>query len=281
MPITKLLPLMPVFFLSSLADARNVRQLYLSESDVAEVNTSLGFSTILQFDAHPSSAVLGDQDAFKVEYVGNSLTIKPLVAGAKTNLFVFTDYDRYSFRLKVGPASVVDYIVRVSRRSTGETSPPIPAAVEVTANPVTESYEPPQAQGGLVTRTVGKTTKCAPYQFGLASVAYPKGRPWLILNFWVASTSGKEEALDPSALQVFEAKKPIIIENLYLESLRLPGNGTPVHGTAMLKRARPSALSGIALRFQPPRPGGCSELKITLSTAKAAKGAKHGKEGKN
>jgi hypothetical protein len=268
---------------ASIAEAKNAKTLRLAESDVAEVNTAIGYSTILQFDAHPSSAVLGDQDAFKVEYVGNSLTIKPVVPNAKTNLFVFTDYERFSFRLKVGSASAVDYIVKVTRRSSGGESTPIPADVKVLPNPVTESFEPTQTPESLITRAVGKTATCPRYALTLDSVAYPQGKSWLILNFSISSLTGEEQQMDAADIQVVEKKTPLVIENLYLEALKLPRDGTPIHGTAMLKRKTPSRLAGLALLLKPsgePR-SKCSDLKITLSAQKRAKGATRGEKGKS
>lgn len=62
--------------LGATAFAKEPRTLTFSESDVGQVQLAVGYSTILQFDSRPTSAVLGDQDAFKVEYLGNSLTLR-------------------------------------------------------------------------------------------------------------------------------------------------------------------------------------------------------------
>src|SRR5260221_731277 len=90
--------------------AKNLRQLQFNENQVAEIHTALGFSTILEFPSRPISAVLGDQDSFKLEYVGNSITIKPLVAHAKSNLFVFTEFERFNCTLRAGSSDDVDYV---------------------------------------------------------------------------------------------------------------------------------------------------------------------------
>ena len=168
------------------------------------------------------------------------------------------------------------------RGTTGEVAP-IPADVEVVPNSVTESFQQPQGAGALVTRRVGKIAKCPPYALALNTVAYPEGKPWLILNFQISSLTGHEEQLDPADLQVFERKTPLVIEDLYLESLKLPSDGSPIHGTAMLQRKAPSRVTGLALvlKARKQAKGGCSEMKITLSAAKRAKGAIHGEKGKN
>src|SRR5256885_2332440 len=103
-------------FVCPVALARSGRTVILRETDVAEIKTVIGYSTLLQFDSRPTSVVAGDQDAFKVEYVGQGLSIKPLLPNISTNLFIFTDYDRFSFRVSSSRTGVPDYYVRVRRR---------------------------------------------------------------------------------------------------------------------------------------------------------------------
>lgn len=97
------------------ADQKKARSLALKDGDVGEVRTALGYSTILQFDLDLTSVVVGDQDSFKVEYVGDGLTIKPVVSGVKSNLFVFTDYDRFNFKIIGTSADQADFLVMLSR----------------------------------------------------------------------------------------------------------------------------------------------------------------------
>lgn len=271
--------ILAALFHASLCFSQNVRTLKITESEVAQINTALGYSTILQFDARPSSAVLGDQDAFKVEYVGNSITIKPLRGGIRTNLFVFTDYERFNFRLNSGTSTSVDYLVKISRKRTDQSS--IPSSVEVVPDSTTESYEAPSQASDLVTRKVGKTTSCQAYSITLTSVAYPRSKPWLIVNFAVSSRSGREEAIDPTYLEVQASQKPLVAETLYIESLKLPATGVPVHGTFMIAKKNPANLSGLSLLFQVPThtKGQCSRARILLS--KTSKGAVNEEKAKN
>lgn len=93
------------------APLRNVRA---SGQSLTLIRTALGFSTIVEFPGKPTSAVLGDQDAVKLEYVGESITLKPLVGNVHTNLFVFVGSRRYAFSIQSSPRALVDYVVRVS-----------------------------------------------------------------------------------------------------------------------------------------------------------------------
>ena len=109
--------LFPAFLLFGLpwqssVQANVIRRIEADEDKVALVRTAVGFSTILEFPSKPLSAVLGDQDSFKLEYVGNSITVKPLVSGATSNLFVFTEYNRFTCTLKSGAKSDVDDILQ-------------------------------------------------------------------------------------------------------------------------------------------------------------------------
>jgi hypothetical protein len=104
-----------MLFLYSLAQASPVKELKLKPSDVGMINTSVGYSTVLQLSQKPLNVVLGDQSAFRVEFINDSITLKPLRAGSKSNIFIFTENDRFNLTLKSGPASNVDYVVRLRR----------------------------------------------------------------------------------------------------------------------------------------------------------------------
>lgn len=123
----------------------SISSVEVTSENVTTVRTALGYSTMLNFDQKPTSAVIGDQDAFKVEFISNSISVKPLLPNARTNLFVFTEYGRYSFRLTCGAADAAQYsinIKRASRKSAvaagmsfkkiNATSPPGPIVLKVT-----------------------------------------------------------------------------------------------------------------------------------------------------
>jgi hypothetical protein len=107
------LPLSLVFSLISVniwADGR-VRHVTAEKDQIVTVRTSLGIATIIQVPDKPNSVVVGDMSAFKVEYLDTAITIKPLSTHAKSNLYIYTDYKRFSVQLVPASESQADYIV--------------------------------------------------------------------------------------------------------------------------------------------------------------------------
>lgn len=94
----------------AIADAR-VRRVAVIGDQIVTVHTALGIATIIQVPDRPNSVVVGDQDAFKVEYLDQAITIKPLSGGAKSNLYVYTDWKRYNVQLISGREVIADYVV--------------------------------------------------------------------------------------------------------------------------------------------------------------------------
>ena len=98
------------------ASAKGIRTISISENEVAQVRVAIGYSTLLQFDARPSQAIVGDQDSFKIEYAGNSIAIKPLMSGVSTNLFVITESEKFNFRITAGRGFEPDYVLRIKKK---------------------------------------------------------------------------------------------------------------------------------------------------------------------
>jgi type IV secretory pathway VirB9-like protein len=78
---------------------------------ILTVKTALGIATIIETPEAIQSAVIGDQSAFKVEYLNRAVTIKPLRPFAKTNLYLQTAARRYDLRLVTAKQNAADYIV--------------------------------------------------------------------------------------------------------------------------------------------------------------------------
>ncbi len=95
-----------------------VRALTIDSDQIALVKTSLGIATIIEVPDKPNSVVLGDQSAFKVEYLDKAITIKPLRNNAKTNLYVYTDWRRFNVQLVTGPQQNADYVVYLKNKAT-------------------------------------------------------------------------------------------------------------------------------------------------------------------
>lgn len=247
--------------LATNAVAKPTRTLELTETDIGKVQAALGYSTILQFDARPTSAVLGDQDAFRVEYVGNSLTIKPLVPGARTNLFVFTDYERFSFRLMTGASSQVDYAVRVKRKRSKSGSFSDDG-----------SYGEDAASEKMTTINVGRTASCRSTSLVVESFSYPKAKPWVVVHFAVSQGAKAKVGFEfkPEALVLVKGKELVPIETLYLETATILANDTKVKGSLLVRRESPKNSSGLMLVFSPEhfKENHCAPLKVRLQPKK-------------
>jgi hypothetical protein len=90
---------------------QKVRKIHLKRDEIAQVKTSLGIATLIQVPDRPTSVVLGDTNAFKIEYLENAITIKPLSHSSKSNLYIYTEGRRFSVSLVTLPISSADYIV--------------------------------------------------------------------------------------------------------------------------------------------------------------------------
>ena len=100
-----------ILFFIQIAAATPARKVVVHRDEVISVKTAVGIATIIQVPDQPTSVVLGDSAAFKVEYLNQAITIKPLHAHATSNLYIHTDYERYSVKLVSGQQTVADYVV--------------------------------------------------------------------------------------------------------------------------------------------------------------------------
>lgn len=108
----KLLTLLALSLLTLNSNAtQRVRRVPVQGDQIVTVRTSIGIATIIQVPDRPNSVVVGDQDSFKVEYLDQAITIKPLSGGAKSNLYIYTDWKRFNVELVSGNESVADYVV--------------------------------------------------------------------------------------------------------------------------------------------------------------------------
>jgi hypothetical protein len=90
---------------------QRVRRVPVQGDQIVTVKTSIGIATIIQVPDRPNSVVVGDQDSFKVEYLDQAITIKPLIGGAKSNLYIYTDWKRFNIELVSGAEATADYVV--------------------------------------------------------------------------------------------------------------------------------------------------------------------------
>lgn len=106
------MPFVFLFFLTSFhANANRVRSVEVQNDQIVMVRTAIGVATIIQVPDRPSSLVAGDSEAFKIEYLDQAITVKPLRSNAKSNLYIYTDWKRFNVQLSTGDEAAADYIV--------------------------------------------------------------------------------------------------------------------------------------------------------------------------
>lgn len=182
--------------------AKSMRVVRLSDSDMETVFVEPGFSTLIKFDSHPQPGLIGDQDGFKVEYLKNMVAIKPMVSRGKTNLFLFTKEGQFNFQLLSGVGRH-DNIVYAQIRTMPE------AATPKIAKPVLVD--------DLLTRKIGRAVAVGNVKLTLLTVSTPISRSTLVLKFEVSSTKD-EIAVGRESLSVFQGKKAVPLDNLFVES---------------------------------------------------------------
>ncbi|MBX2988873.1 MAG: TrbG/VirB9 family P-type conjugative transfer protein [Bdellovibrionaceae bacterium] len=100
-----------LLLLQPLSTWARVRTVEVKKDQIVTVRTALGVATIIQVPDRPNSLVVGDQSAFKVEYLDQAITIKPLHGSARSNLYIYTDYGRFNVQLVSGPEISADYVI--------------------------------------------------------------------------------------------------------------------------------------------------------------------------
>ena len=97
----------------------NIKNVTPKNDEIIEVKTALGIATIIQMPDSVQSAIIGDQSAYRIEYVDRAVTIKPLRASARTNLYLFTKERRFNLRLTVVPQNLAYYIIYIRKGDFG------------------------------------------------------------------------------------------------------------------------------------------------------------------
>lgn len=118
-----------------------VRYITHSPGQVYTINTRLRSVTLIELD--PGEGILtvsaGDTHSFEIEEVGNqqSFTIKPQVAGARTNIVVETNRRYYFLDVRENSRATPFYAVRIGSRDGGRrgrtaSTPSVPASPPMT-----------------------------------------------------------------------------------------------------------------------------------------------------
>lgn len=222
--------------------AKPVRTVQMSEGDMAQVFVSPRFSTLIKFDAHPEPGLIGDQDAFKVEYMRNMVAIKPLVSRGKTNLFLFTKEGQFNFQLVAGTSNH-DNIVYVRRA----------VAPSLAKN---GNIEQVVIVDDLLTKKISKTATTMDMVLRLESIAAPISRSTIVLRFSVEQKFNENKktefvALNRDRILVTQYEKSLPIENTYLEHSTPRKNTLLTKGLILLRGDRLKRNANVDLRILP------------------------------
>lgn len=194
--------------------ANPARRVIVKKDEVVTVKTALGIATIIQVPDQPTSVVLGDSAAFKVEYLDQAITIKPLHRNATSNLYIHTNYDRYSVKLVTGAQAVADYVVYLSPYSV--------------PNPKTDQA----ANKTLRWKTIGVSKKTSIGQITLLRIA--KTSSAILIEMEISPD--KNRRLDPGVFWLKQGFENRPIQDLLLSSLDAK-KSQPVIVTLIVRKA--------------------------------------------
>jgi len=183
-----------LLFVSHVAWASNrVKSLKVAIDELALIHTAVGIATIIQLPEAVESVIIGDQGAFKVEYLDKAITIKPLRFGARTNLYVTTHTRRYNVRLETRSQDSSDYVVYLAPKVLNEdgTIKWREFARSVSANGLT-----------VETKRIGKTKD-----------------GFVVLEFTLKSN--EDQKIKPDWFYLRQGKDQKVIHSLFLSSVDL------------------------------------------------------------
>ena len=202
-------------YATALASSR-VKKVEVQKDQIVRVNTAVGIATIIQVPDRPNSVVVGDQDAFKVEYLDLASTIKPITPHGRSNLYIYTDYRRFNVELNSGPEASADYVVYLE-------------------NPVEkEKFAKTKPEGsGITWKRVNRSFKNENASFGLNRIGTTKSGV-AIIEFTLSST--KREQINPAWFWVTQGGVTRPIQNLFLSDVKM-SPGQKIQGSIQLLKA--------------------------------------------
>ena len=107
-----------LLFCASDSFAGRVRDLSVNDKSMKPIYLKMGQSTVLRFKERPQKIVIGNQNYFNVEFIGNDVTIQPQ-GHVTSNLFVYGKHHTYGFILKVTKGPNYDDLVKVHWKAGG------------------------------------------------------------------------------------------------------------------------------------------------------------------
>lgn len=202
------------FSLAAMTSEANqrVRRVSVQGDQIVTVKTSLGIATIIQVPDRPNSVVVGDQDSFKVEYLDQAITIKPLSSGAKSNLYIYTDWRRFNVALISGSEAIADYVVYLD----------LPKVKPQTTSKKESEIKWTDFKNSLKNDTLSLNIK----RIGRAKDGI------LLVEFLVSST--QKEAFKPEWLWLTQTGETRPIHNLFMSALEVAPQ-RPISGVLQMR----------------------------------------------
>jgi hypothetical protein len=178
-----------------------VRSIEMTLDQVAQIKTAVGVATIIEVPDPPNSVVIGNPEAFKVEYLDRAITLRPVSNHSKTNLYIYTDYRRFNVELVAGDPARSDYVVYLKNPTrkilSAMKNPTFAQRVDVKWKNYVRSVSGPKFV--LKVKRVGMS--------GVSS----------LIDFEVSSkTNGK---IDPKIFWIKQGKKTITVQAILLSRL--------------------------------------------------------------
>ncbi len=189
---------------------------------------------------------VGDNSLIQVEIPQNSksVVIKPLQQSGETNLFVFTDYDRFNFQLVVGTPREADFSLRIRRSG-------IAPAVESGREGTTADTQTSK----LSRRAIRRRATCSGLTLTVQTIGWPESRSVLLIEFRAEIsprvTGRMPLFFEPGDLGIRQAGRALPIESLHLTRLKFEARPGSVDGTLVLRQAEFNPRIPLALSFTP------------------------------
>ena len=220
-------------FNAAFAEGARVKKIELGADQIAEVKTALGIATIIQAPDIPNSVVVGDSESFKVEYLDQAITIKPLHSGAKSNLYIYTDYRRYNVQLVAVAQSEANYIVYLEPAKTLKNKEKPIRSVE----PYLSGIKWWRLINGLKNNELNLVIK----RVGLSDNGVA------LIEFKITSTTPTK--IIPDSISLKQNGKIVTIHNLFLSRLDVSPS-TPITGTIEILKSELKLNSAIRFEFK-------------------------------
>ncbi len=246
--------LMVALTTAGFAQGGTIRDVVAGPNDIVTVRTALGLSTMIELPNSPKSVVAGDMDAFRVEYSGQALAIKPVLAGAKSNLFVATARGDFRFQLLVVDPGSADYVIRIK-----------PKKRDVFAMENIPSKAP------VSSGTLGKVSQ-GPLGFTILGNNSYGDEKRIGFSFMISATpeiaNGQSARIQPDEIHIFQGDKDLPLHLVALESQEVSAS-KPIAGLVVIDRELLGPKGRVTVAFCPRSLGGCEQgLRVLLPTDK-------------